>query len=65
MQYGMLKFRTAAKCLTFKGIAFHRKNVKKNDLPICLNTFYENLKMSIAQRLLDDEEADLLKWTSY
>jgi hypothetical protein len=29
---------TALTCLTFKGIALHRKNVK-NDPPICRNTF--------------------------
>jgi hypothetical protein len=52
---------TAAKCLTFKETAFHRKKLKK-DPPICPNASYEKLKMSIAKRLLDDEEANLLKW---
>jgi hypothetical protein len=38
------------------------KKDRKEDPPICPNSFYENLKISIEKRLLDDEEADLPKW---
>jgi hypothetical protein len=37
------------------------KKKSKNDPPICPNAFYENLNISIAKRLPDDEEADLPK----
>ncbi|XP_030046369.1 E3 SUMO-protein ligase KIAA1586-like [Microcaecilia unicolor] len=52
---------TAASRLIFKGTALHRKD-RKDDPPICPDAFYENLKIFIAKRLLDDEEADLPKW---
>jgi hypothetical protein len=38
------------------------KKDRKEDPPIYPNSFYENLKISIEKRLLDDEEADLPKW---
>jgi hypothetical protein len=53
---------TAANCLIFQGGFLFTKKYRKEDPPICLNSFYENLKMSIEKRLLDDEEADLPKW---
>jgi hypothetical protein len=44
-----------------KELLSREKNVK-NYPPICPNALYENLKMSVAKRLLHDEEADLPKW---
>jgi hypothetical protein len=38
------------------------QKVREEDPPICPNSFYENLKISIGKRSLDDEEADLPKW---
>jgi hypothetical protein len=52
---------TAGNCLIFQGVPICKKD-RKEDPPICSNSFYENLKISIEKRLLDDEEADLLKW---
>jgi hypothetical protein len=52
---------TAAICLIFKGVPVYKKD-RKEDPPICPNSFYENLKISIEKRLFDDEEADLPKW---
>jgi hypothetical protein len=52
---------TAANCLIFQGVPIYKKD-RKEDTPICPNSFYENLKISTEKRLLDDEEADLLKW---
>jgi hypothetical protein len=49
---------TAAKCLTFKGMALQRKS----DPPACPNDNKENLKISTRKRLLDGEEVDLPKW---
>jgi hypothetical protein len=45
----------------FQGGSYLQKD-RKEDPPICPNSFYENLKISIEKRLLDNEEADLPKW---
>jgi hypothetical protein len=52
---------TAANCLIFQGVRSYKKD-RKEGPPICPNSFYENLKISIEKRLLDDEEAGLPKW---
>jgi hypothetical protein len=54
-------FTTAANCLIFQGVPIYKKD-RKEDPPIGPNSFYENLKISIERRSLDDEDADLPKW---
>jgi hypothetical protein len=47
-------------CLIFQGVPIYKKD-REEDPPICPNSFYENLKISIEKSLLDNEEADLPK----
>jgi hypothetical protein len=53
---------TAVNCLIFQGVPSYKKD-RKEDPPICPNSFYENLKISVENRLFDNEEADLPKWS--
>jgi hypothetical protein len=52
------KSLAATKCLTFQDFQHHKRD-RKDDLPICPNAFYENLKMSFEKTLLDSEDTDL------
>jgi hypothetical protein len=52
----------AANNLSFEGVQLHKNN-NKNDPPTDPNTFYKQLKMSIEERLLSNDDANFVNWT--
>jgi hypothetical protein len=53
---------TAANNLSFEGVELHKNN-NKNDPPIDPNIFYKQLKMSIEERLLSNDDSNFVNWT--
>jgi hypothetical protein len=52
----------AANNLSSEGVELHKNN-NKNDLPIDRNTFYKQLKLSIEERLLSNDDCNFVNWT--
>jgi hypothetical protein len=52
----------AANKLSFQGVELYIKIIK-NDLPINLNTIYKQVKMSIEEWLLSNNESNSINWT--